>query len=94
VDPGFGFGKSQDNNYKIIKDLKLFGLLGLPVMVGISRKSMIHKPLDLTPDGALNGTTVLHTLALNNGAKILRVHDVKEALQAIRLMAIYQSTGD
>ena len=94
VDPGFGFGKTLEDNYKLLKELKLFDLLGLPVMVGLSRKSMIFKPLHLLPDEALNGTTVLHTLALNNGAKLLRVHDVKEAVQAVRLFSICLKAGN
>jgi dihydropteroate synthase len=94
VDPGFGFGKTPEDNFKLLRELKLFDLLGLPVMVGLSRKSMIYKSLHLSPDEALNGTTVLHVLALNNGAKILRVHDVKEAIQAVRLFSIYAKAGN
>jgi dihydropteroate synthase len=94
VDPGFGFGKTPGDNYKLLKELDLFGLLGLPVMVGLSRKSMIYKFLHITPNDALNGTTVLHTLALNNGAKLLRVHDVKEAVEAVRLFSIYHNAGE
>jgi dihydropteroate synthase len=94
VDPGFGFGKTLEDNYKLLHELKLFGLLGLPVMVGLSRKSMIYKSLHFTPGEALNGTTVLHTLALNNGAKMLRVHDVKEAVQAVLLFGIYHKAGN
>jgi dihydropteroate synthase len=93
VDPGFGFGKTPDDNYRLLKELDLFGLLGLPVMVGLSRKSMIYKSLHITPNDALNGTTVLHTLALNNGARLLRVHDVKEAVEAVRLFSIYHNAG-
>jgi dihydropteroate synthase len=93
VDPGFGFGKTPDDNFRLLKELDLFGLLGLPVMVGLSRKSMIYKSLHITPNDALNGTTVLHTLALNNGARLLRVHDVKEAVEAVRLFSIYLNTG-
>ena len=93
VDPGFGFGKSLDDNYKLLRELELFGVLGYPVMVGLSRKSMIYKFLKQTPEEALNGTTVLHTLALNNGANILRVHDVKEAIQTIRLWSQCQNAG-
>ncbi|MBN1142885.1 MAG: dihydropteroate synthase [Bacteroidales bacterium] len=93
VDPGFGFGKSLDDNYKMLRELDLFRVLGCPVMVGLSRKSMIYKFLKLTPEEALNGTTSLHTLALQNGASILRVHDVKEAIQTIRLWSQYQNAG-
>lgn len=94
IDPGFGFGKSLDNNYRLLQELKLFGILGLPVMVGLSRKSMIYKTLHSTPDESLNGTTVLNTLALNNGARLLRVHDVKEAMEAVRLYSIYRNAGE
>jgi dihydropteroate synthase len=94
LDPGFGFGKTLDDNYSILKELELFELFGFPVMVGLSRKSMIYKYLDLTPEEALNGTTALHALALNNGARLLRVHDVKEAIQAIRLYVRYQRAGN
>lgn len=93
VDPGFGFGKSLDDNYKMLRELELFGVLGCPVLVGLSRKSMIYKFLKLTPEEALNGTTALHTLALQNGASILRVHDVQEAIQTIRLWSQYQNAG-
>ncbi len=93
VDPGFGFGKSLDDNYKMLRELELFGVLGYPVVVGLSRKSMVYKFLKLTPEEALNGTTALNTLALQNGASILRVHDVKEAIQTIRLWSQYQHAG-
>jgi dihydropteroate synthase len=89
IDPGFGFGKTLENNYKLLHELRLFEILGLPVMVGLSRKSMIYQSLHSSPDEALNGTTVLHTLALHNGAKLLRVHDVKEAVEAVKLFSIY-----
>jgi len=94
VDPGFGFGKTLEDNYCLLRELRLFDLLGLPVMVGLSRKSMIYKTLRLTPEEALNGTTALHALALNNGADLLRVHDVKEAVQAVKLYSIYQNHGN
>lgn len=90
LDPGFGFGKTVDHNYQILKHLHTFQDFDLPVMAGVSRKSMINKVLDTRPQQALNGTTVLHTLALLNGADILRVHDVKEAMQAIKLIEFYQ----
>lgn len=93
VDPGFGFGKSLEDNYKLLRELGLFEVLGCPVLVGLSRKSMIYKYLKLTPEEALNGTTALHTLALENGAGMLRVHDVKEAVQTIRLWSQYQNAG-
>lgn len=85
IDPGFGFGKSQKDNYKLLKNLGSFKILDLPILVGISRKSMIHKTLGIKADQALNGTTALHMEALNNGASILRVHDVKEAKECIQL---------
>ncbi len=89
LDPGFGFGKTLKNNYELLKDISIFKDLGFPVLVGISRKSMINKVLNISPSEALNGTTVLNTVALLNGANILRVHDVKEAVEAVRLVDIY-----
>lgn len=86
LDPGFGFGKTLDHNYIILKNLKSFKSLGYPLMAGMSRKSMINKLLGTKPGTALNGTTVVNTLALQNGADILRVHDVQEATQAIRIL--------
>lgn len=88
IDPGFGFGKTIDHNYTILKNLETFQLLELPILVGISRKSMIYKPLNIKPDLALNGTTVLNTLALLKGASILRVHDVQEAVETIKLVRL------
>ncbi|MFD2939244.1 dihydropteroate synthase [Flavobacterium notoginsengisoli] len=85
LDPGFGFAKTTDQNYEVMKQMELFTLLELPVLVGISRKSMIYKTLDITPQEALNGTTFLNTIALTKGAKILRVHDVKEAVECVTL---------
>jgi len=85
LDPGFGFGKTAAHNFELLRNLSDFSITGLPVLVGVSRKSMIWKTLGVTPDEALNGTTVLNTAALLNGADILRVHDVKEAVQAIKL---------
>jgi len=90
IDPGFGFSKTLDQNYFLLKHLHHFQILGLPVLAGVSRKSMIYKALGATPDDALNGTTVLHTLALLQGAHLLRVHDVKEATEAISLVEKYQ----
>jgi dihydropteroate synthase len=86
IDPGFGFGKTIKHNFEILHNLGDFLITGLPVLAGISRKSMIWRTLEITPGKALNGTTVLNTIALMNGADILRVHDVKEAVQAVRLM--------
>jgi len=85
IDPGFGFGKTIDHNYQILKYLNDFKILELPILVGLSRKSMINKLLEVSPEEALNGTTVLNTLALINGANILRVHDVKAAKETIKL---------
>ena len=87
LDPGFGFGKTVEHNYQLLKDLPIFKSLGFPVMTGISRKSMINKVLKTKPENALNGTTVANTIALINGANILRVHDVKEAKEAIQIVA-------
>lgn len=87
IDPGFGFAKTLDQNYEILKKLTYFKVLELPMLVGMSRKSMIFKLLDISPDKALNGTTVLNTVALQNGANIIRVHDVREAKETIRLMS-------
>lgn len=86
IDPGFGFSKNIDQNYELLKNLNLFKNIGLPILVGLSRKSMIYKLLKTTPSEALNGTSVLNTIALNNGASILRVHDIKEAVECIKIM--------
>lgn len=85
LDPGFGFAKTLNQNYELLKNLKYFNVLNLPMLVGLSRKSMIYKALDITPESALNGTSILNTIALMNGVAILRVHDVKEANEAINL---------
>lgn len=85
LDPGFGFGKTLEHNYKLMNGMDSYSELGYPLLVGISRKSMIYKLLGGTPDDALNGTTVLNTIALMKGAVILRVHDVKEAVEAVRI---------
>ncbi len=90
IDPGFGFGKTSEQNFEILKRLGDFSIAGLPILAGISRKSMIWKTLGLSADEALNGTTVLNTIALINGADILRVHDVREAVQAIKLFTKLQ----
>lgn len=86
IDPGFGFGKSIEQNYELLYKLELFHLLERPLLVGLSRKSMIYKKLNSAPEEALNGTTVLNTLALLKGASVLRVHDVKEAKEIIDLL--------
>ena len=90
VDVGFGFGKTSIHNFRLLRDLSYFKQLGKPLMVGLSRKATIYKTLDTVPADALNGTTVMHTIALLNGAGILRVHDVKEAVQAIKLFIEYK----
>lgn len=86
LDPGFGFGKTTEQNFFLLQNLKAFTCLNLPILAGLSRKSMIYKTLNTNPAEALNGTTVLHTIALQNGANILRVHDVREAKEAITLL--------
>lgn len=86
LDPGFGFGKTLDHNYELMNHLDLFQELGYPLLVGISRKSMISRLLETTPAEALNGTTVLNTVALMKGAAILRVHDVKEAVETVKIV--------
>lgn len=88
ADPGFGFSKTLEQNYEMLAQLNAFTALNVPLLVGVSRKSMIYKALDTTPDEALNGTTVLHTIALLHGAHILRVHDVKAAAQAVKLVTM------
>lgn len=85
LDPGFGFGKTLKHNYEILDKLEEFQLFQLPVLVGVSRKSMIYKLLNETPEEALNGTTAVHAIALMKGAKILRVHDVKAAVETVRI---------
>jgi dihydropteroate synthase len=85
IDPGFGFAKSIAQNFELMRELKQFKLLGYPLLVGISRKTTIYKTLQVSPEDALNGTTVLNTLALERGASILRVHDVKPAVEAVKL---------
>lgn len=84
-DPGFGFGKTIDDNFKLLNHLDIFNILDLPILVGISRKSMIYKYLHISPDESLTGTTALNFAALMKGVKILRVHDVKETVETIRL---------
>lgn len=92
IDPGFGFGKNLDHNYELLNRLDSFKVFQLPVMVGLSRKSMIWKALEITPETALNGTTVANTLALMGGADILRVHDVKEAFEVIKIFCEIKAT--
>lgn len=91
IDPGFGFGKTLDHNYQLMAKLSAFDIFDLPLLVGVSRKSMVQKLVHVSADEALNGSTVLHTFALLNGAKILRVHDVREACQAIEIVNKIQS---
>jgi dihydropteroate synthase len=85
LDPGFGFGKTLDENYRLMNEMEKLQVLGLPLLVGISRKSMIYRLLGISPAESLNGTTVLNTIALMKGADILRVHDVKEAVEAVAI---------
>ena len=94
IDPGFGFGKTIDHNFELLRRLGDFSIAGLPVVVGISRKSMIWKTLDISADEALNGTTALNAIALFNGADILRVHDVKEAVQTVQLILRIRNSGN
>ncbi|HEV7331096.1 MAG TPA: dihydropteroate synthase [Flavisolibacter sp.] len=90
IDPGFGFGKTIAHNFQLLRELSFFQQLGKPLLAGLSRKGTVYKTLNTTPEKALNGTTVLHTIALMNGATILRAHDVKEAKEAIDLFQAYQ----
>lgn len=91
IDPGFGFAKTSIHNFRLLKNLKTLSMLELPVLVGLSRKATIYKTLGIKPEDSLNGTTVMHTLALEQGASILRAHDVKEAMEVIRLWKSYAS---
>jgi dihydropteroate synthase len=91
IDPGFGFGKTISHNLELLKNLSVFKILEKPLLVGLSRKSTIYKTLGINANKALNGTTVMNSVALLNGANILRVHDVKEAKEAIKLLGAYQS---
>lgn len=88
IDPGFGFGKTLAHNYEIVRKLNVFNILGHPILAGVSRKSMVYKPLNIGPEDALNATTALHVLCLQNGASFLRVHDVKEAAEAIKIVTL------
>jgi dihydropteroate synthase len=92
IDPGFGFGKTIEHNFELLRRLGDFSIAGLPVLVGISRKSMIWKTLNIDAEGALNGTTAINAIALFNGADILRVHDVKEAVETIKLIDKIKNT--
>jgi len=94
VDPGFGFGKTIDQNFELLSRLGDLSVAGLPLMVGVSRKAMIWRTLGITANEALSGTTTLNTIALMNGADILRVHDVKEACQAVRLVSKMRTLRD
>jgi dihydropteroate synthase len=89
IDPGFGFGKQLKHNYKLLQNLDLFVELGFPVLTGFSRKSMIYKLLEIGPNESLNGTSVLNTIALMKGVSILRVHDIKEAIECIKIINAY-----
>jgi dihydropteroate synthase len=88
IDPGFGFAKTINHNFELLKNLSAFKILDTPILIGISRKSSVYKTLGVTAEEALNGTTVLNTIALMNGANILRVHDVKEAKEAVKLLSL------
>jgi dihydropteroate synthase len=94
IDPGFGFGKSVEHNFQLLRELKHFQLFNVPILAGLSRKSMINKVLGTSPQNALNGTSALNTIALMNGAKLLRVHDVKEAMQCIQLVEQYEQVNE
>lgn len=91
IDPGFGFGKTMEHNFQLLRSLHTFRTLGKPVLAGLSRKSIVCKPLHVSPEHALNGTTALHMIALQQGANILRVHDVKEAMECISLYHLLNS---
>ena len=93
LDPGFGFGKTNEHNYELLRELSALNILDCPVLAGVSRKGMIYKTLGVSPSEALNGTTVANTMALMNGAKILRVHDVKEAIEAITIFNAYKKAA-
>ncbi|HET9570819.1 MAG TPA: dihydropteroate synthase [Bacteroidales bacterium] len=93
LDPGFGFGKTLDHNYELLRRFDEFELFGLPLLAGLSRKSMIYKNLGVNPEQSLNGTSILNTLALTGGANILRVHDIKEALECVKLVQTCKTSG-
>ena len=94
LDPGFGFGKTLNSNYTLLRNIDNIRINNLPVLAGVSRKSMISKVLELTPNETLNGTTILNTIALLNGANLLRVHDVEEANECIKLISRYKNTSE
>jgi dihydropteroate synthase len=94
IDPGFGFAKTIEQNFTLLRELNYFTMMEHPLMVGLSRKSTVYKTLQTVAEEALNGSTVLHTIALMNGASILRVHDVKEAVEAIKLVTAYKKKSD
>lgn len=91
IDPGFGFSKTREQNFELMRKLSLFQVFNLPILVGVSRKSMLYKTLNITPEESLNATTVMNTFALANGAQIVRVHDVKEAVEAVELLSAVDS---
>jgi dihydropteroate synthase len=93
IDPGFGFGKTIRHNFELLRNLPVFRILSCPLLLGISRKATIYKTLGVSAEDSLNGTTVLHTIGLLNGASLLRVHDVKEAVETIRLVETYSQAG-
>jgi dihydropteroate synthase len=90
IDPGFGFGKSTAHNFRLLNGLEFFTTLGRPVLAGMSRKGMVHRTLGIEAGEAANGTSVLHTIALLNGAMMLRTHDVRQTMEAIRLVEVYK----
>lgn len=91
ADPGFGFGKTLNDNYELMKNLGVFKILEIPILVGISRKSMLYKLLGTNPENSLNATTAMNAIAINNGANIIRVHDVKEGVEVVKLMNMLKS---
>ncbi len=93
LDPGFGFGKTTEHNFALLRGMDRIMALGVPVLAGFSRKRMINEVLGITPAEALNGTTVLNTVALMGGASILRVHDVREAVEAVKLVGALRATS-
>jgi len=94
IDPGFGFGKTIEHNYQLLNQLDFFRTFDLPVLVGVSRKSMINRVLGTTPDEALNGTTVLNAIALEKGVSMLRVHDVRQAMEAVKIVEMLKSQSE
>ncbi|MFT5237689.1 MAG: dihydropteroate synthase, partial [Flavobacteriaceae bacterium] len=88
ADPGFGFAKTREQSFELLNNLELFKHLDVPYLIGVSRKSLIYKTLETTAENALNGTTALHAIALLKGASILRVHDVREAVECVKLMQL------